>query len=406
MTPTSDRYARLEWQVNRGIALDAVQQLSPMGIFDAQVLAFFDQLSQRVLASPAARRFPDLASFAFVCRGRNLSRLRKQYEARGHHAFGRGVTVHFTPSNVPLNYAYSLYAGLLAGNVCLVRMSSRVFEQATILNKIVQDILADETFSEVGRRVGIFRYEKDDALTRDLCALCDVRVIWGSDETISTIRQAPLAARAYDITFADRFSVAVVDAARYLQIDDHAAVARDFYNDTLFFDQNACTSPRLIYWIGERDAVSSAKTRFWGAFAEVCDDRGYVNSGNLAVEKLLRQLMCAVEFEARSTTPPGALIQRVELDAIPEDLERFTAPGGFFIEVRGRDLESLGAFRSRKLQTITYVGCEGDALLAALNGGAMLGLERVVPNGRAAEFALQWDGYDLIGQMSKCVSVS
>jgi hypothetical protein len=62
--------------------------------------------------------------------------------------------------------------------------------------------------------------------------------------------------------------------------------------------------------------------------------------------------------------------------------------------------------QDRKLQTLTYVGFESSELVGDLNGGAMLGLERVVPNGRASEFSLLWDGYDLLSQMSKCVSVS
>lgn len=406
MTPTNDPYASLEWQLRHHAVLDEVCELPPLSIFDEGVIGFLDQVSQRVLASPLARQYPDLASFAFICRRRNLQRLKSQYESRGQRAFGRGVTLHFTPSNVPLNYAYSLYAGLLAGNVCLIRMSSRIFEQATALNAILDAVLEEGAFEAVRRRIGIFRYEKDDALTECLSSRCDVRVIWGSDETIATIRRAPLPARAYDVTFADRFSIAVIDAAGYLARDDAAAAARDFFNDTLFFDQNACTSPRLVYWIGEEGDIVRAQDRFWAAFETICDQRGYANTGNLAVEKLLRQCMCAVELEGESVTDPGALVQRVSLREIPENLERFTAPGGFFMEVRAPDVTGLGAVRTRKLQTITHLGCDGEALVASLEGGAMLGLERVVPSGRAAEFSLQWDGYDLIGQMSKCVSVA
>ena len=37
--------------------------------------------------------------------------------------------------------------------------------------------------------------------------------------------------------------------------------AEDFYNDTFFSDQNACTSPRIIIWTGS--SREQAKQIFW-----------------------------------------------------------------------------------------------------------------------------------------------
>ena len=38
----------------------------------------------------------------------------------------------------------------------------------------------------------------------------------------------------------------------YLTIEDKCRVAEDFYDDTFLTDQNACTSPRIVVWIGSR----------------------------------------------------------------------------------------------------------------------------------------------------------
>lgn len=42
-----------------------------------------------------------------------------------------------------------------------------------------------------------------------------MRVIWGGDATIKEIRRAALLPRATEITFADRYSLAVIDADYY-----------------------------------------------------------------------------------------------------------------------------------------------------------------------------------------------
>ena len=42
---------------------------------------------------------------------------------------GRGIVFHITPSNVPLNFAYSWLSGILSGNLNIVRVASKKSEQ-------------------------------------------------------------------------------------------------------------------------------------------------------------------------------------------------------------------------------------------------------------------------------------
>ena len=42
---------------------------------------------------------------------------------------------------------------------------------------------------------------------------------------------------------------------------------RNFYNDTYLVDQNACTSPHLILWIGKSNLI--AKKKFWNALSTI-----------------------------------------------------------------------------------------------------------------------------------------
>ena len=56
---------------------------------------------------------------------------------------------------------------------------------------------------------------RDNATTAQLSTLCDSRVIWGGDATVLEVGAQPLPPRATEIRFADRFSMALLDAAHF-----------------------------------------------------------------------------------------------------------------------------------------------------------------------------------------------
>ena len=60
---------------------------------------------------------------------------------------------------------------------------------------------------------------------------------------------------------------------------------------------------------------------------------------------------------------------------------------------------------SRRYQTLSYAGLDKDALQNLVTSGRALGIDRIVPIGRTLEFALEWDGYDLIRNLSRLVKV-
>ncbi len=383
-----------------------VEKLRPMPVFCDEAIAFLDAISKAIFARDDIRAYPDLASFGFLCRARNLKRLKKEYGSFTDYRCGKGVSLHFTPSNIPLNFAYSLFLGLVTGNVCLIRMSSKEFPQATILVDIIRNVMESDAFSIFRDRVAIFRYQHDKDVTDYLSSLCDIRIIWGSDDTISEIRTSPLPARSFDVTFADRYSMCVINAEAYLNDADPHKEATAFYNDTLFFDQNACTSPRLMYWLGDAQTVVQAQETFWAHFESAIRDRDYRTSGNLAVEKLLNQQIAAIELDGIGTGLSGdSLVRRTNIERIPEDLEPFACPGGFFLEYANPSLAPLAESITRKLQTLTYIGFDAAALFDELGLDRAIGIDRLVANGRASEFGLVWDGYDMLFQMSKKVAV-
>ena len=369
--------------------------------FSASVLDFLGALSNRLLKDPGVRAFPDVATFAFFCRRGNLTKL---MEAHGTDArrLGRGILFHIAPSNVPINFAYSLVAGLLSGNRNIVRVSSKPFAQVDV---VVQALAAlAEEHPAVSGRIALVRYDRTNAATAEFSRLCDVRIIWGGDETIEQIRRNPLSPRAFDLTFADRYSLAVIDAARLLEQMNLRNVAEGFYNDTYLFDQNACSAPHLVVWLGEAPAVTEARERFWRELTAVVTAK-YEFQPAMAVRKLAAFYTQAASMPIQRVGGPSNALWRVTMPTMAPGIEDYRCIGGYFTEYLAGSLDEIAPIVTRRYQTLAYFGVDREALENLVARHSLPGIDRIVPFGSTTEFSLTWDGYDLIQTLTRKVSL-
>jgi hypothetical protein len=56
-------------------------------------------------------------------------------------------------------------------------------------------------------------------------------------------------------------------------------------------------------------------------------------------------------------------------------------------------------------QTLTYFGIGREEFRDFLEKARPAGIDRIVPMGKSMDFALVWDGYDLIRQMSRRITI-
>ena len=254
------------------IAIDTILSHPPLEVFDKQVVRFLSQLSNRIKAHPDLRKFPDLASFGFFIRKKNLIKLEKFHKKENKWSMGIGTAFHIAPSNVPLNFAYSLVAALLCGNPSIVRISSKIFEQSELLIKLMNEELKHGKFTPF---FTILQYNRDQALNRKLSSECRIRLLWGGDQTIELFKSFNVKPNGVDITFPDRYSLSLIDAKTYNEISNTFMIAAKFYNDVYTFDQNACTSPRGIFWLGEKMEIMIAKKNFWSSLNKILKEKKY-----------------------------------------------------------------------------------------------------------------------------------
>jgi hypothetical protein len=318
---------------------------------------------------------------------------------------GRGVVFHIAPSNVPVNFAYSLLVGMLAGNANIIRVSTKFFEQVEIICNAMRSIIVQDVFAELRNRLHVVRYARNIAINERFSALSDVRIIWGGDLTIAEIRKAPLPPKSYDITFSDRYSCALISIDAILGQSDLTGLARSFYNDTYLFDQNACSAPRLVIWYGSIDRLASAKERFWGALKELLID--YEIEPIVAIDKLATLCIHSGDSSGIHLVSTGSnKLWRIEVQRLSGDIDSHRCSAGYFLEYTARDLNELAIAINRKYQTLAYFGFTAAQLKEWVLQTRPLGVDRMVPIGRTTDFDLIWDGHDLIRGLSReCVVI-
>lgn len=376
----------------------------PFKPFCGEAMAFLQNLSAQLLKDGRAKDYPDVVSFAFWCRTSALRAMKERYSGQ-QLCLGRGVVFHVAPSNVPVNFAYSLAAGLLAGNANVVRVPSRDFPQVAIICSVIRQLIEMAEHRQLRDHIILLRYEKNDAVTDFFSAYCNVRMIWGGDRTIKDIRRSPLPARSFDMTFADRYSFCVINAADYPGTSDPARIALDFYNDTYLFDQNACTSPHLVVWLGDAADVARAQEIFWNALHQVVAEKYELQSVS-AVDKLADAFRFVASTEGCSLSRmDDNLIVRIRLNVLQSGLEDARSACGLFYEYEAKRLDEIVPLVNRKVQTLAYFATAPSVFKKFVEDNRLAGIDRIVPIGRTLDFSLIWDGYDLISMLSRVVQI-
>lgn len=382
---------------------DSFKLYKPDFPFSNNAIEYLNALSKSLLKDKESRFYPDVITFAFFCRKANLLASKEKYVSSDIR-LGRGLVYHIAPSNVPINFAYSMVAGLLGGNCNIVRVSTKYFPQVELVIKHMLLLSEQEDFKNVSKRLAVVRYDRISKATSYFSSICDVRIIWGGDNTIETIRENPIPARSFDVTFADRYSIAVINADELIKETNIERVATGFYNDTYLFDQNACSAPHLIIWTGENKNIFNAKEMFYKAVQNEVDKK-YEYQTVLSVDKLTAFYRQSVFMSIVKEKSLNNSLIRVELSELVEDIDDFRCAGGYFTDYSAKSLNDILPIIKNNFQTLAYYGFEKDELTRFVIENRIMGIDRIVPIGSTTDFSLTWDGYNLIDTLSREVSI-
>ena len=375
----------------------------PFKPFSNTVLNFLETFSKELNTIKEIRYYPDLKALSFWCRKKNIIKMKNHF-MNSSNQLGLGLIFHVTPSNIPTNFVYSLFFGLLSGNSNIVKVPSKNFEQIKIICKILKKILnKDSSFLE--KKITIIKYNNNDKITKKFSMLCDARLIWGSDKTINDIKSFKTHEKNLDLVFGDRYSFCIIDQSKVSQLTDFELknLAQKFYNDTFLVDQNACSSPHLIIWTGKKN--KNSKERFWNSVYNIAKLK-YNLTDSAPLEKyndLCKHIINIKNIINVKTY--DNLIYIIRLNKLTNNNHNFRGKWGLFFEYELKNLNNIKKFVNIKYQTLTYFGVDKNKLKNFVIKNNLKGIDRIVPIGQSLNISLLWDGFNIPTILSREIEI-
>lgn len=388
----------IEWIIG-----DENIKIFPLKPYSDIVIDFLDELSAMLRKKVIRGKYNDIGTLAFWCRRGNLLKL-KENAGNLNKRLGRGLVFHITPSNVPINFAFSYFFGLLSGNSNVVRVPSKRFEQIDIICDAVKAVLENDRYKIIKETTAFVRYGHDKEITDDFSMMADARIIWGGDASISEIRKSPMKSKGTEIVFADRFSLGIINSDEFdkLSEEDSDQFALRFYNDTYLMDQNACSTPHLILWVGAKK--ETAKVKLWSSVHKAA---GQYNLEPIkAMDKYTALCLSGCRNNIKKADREDNLLYVVELNELPEEIDKLRGCYGMFYQYDLENINSLAPYIDSKVQTLLYYGMDKNKLLSFVLDNHLQGIDRIVPFGKALDIGVYWDGYDIVSQLSRIVCVN
>ncbi len=402
----------IKYLVGSEEVIKASSDTPALPMFSDKAVNFLAELSKELLAIPGIRSHLDVMSYAYWIRKASLEQTRKEFVRDDVIKIGRGVAYHIAPSNVPVNFAVSMTSSLLAGNISIIRVSNKEFEEVDIICSAMNRVMDRAEFSDMKNYICIVRYEHSDEITAYLSSICDIRIIWGGNRTIEQIRRYPIPPRAIEMCFADRHSIAVIDTVEYLKSAEDpekgeeftADIAKKFYTDTYYSDQNACSSPRIVIWLNKSADVDKAKELFWKALNKEVSEK-YELQPIQAVDKLSMVTELSMKKTGIHLTRENNKFFIVDVDELSSDVMDYKMSGGYFFQYKADSLDEIVPIMGKMCQTVAVFGIDKRSVVDFVLKKGVRGVDRVVDVGDTMGLEFTWDGFRMIEAMSRVVYI-
>ena len=377
--------------------------------FSNILISFVSDVSKAILKDPFFNEHPELMALAFWMRKSHIKQLHKYFVEQSENKvlLGRGIVFHMAPSNVDTIFVYSWFISLLVGNSNILRISDKENIQTSLLIGIINSVLELELYNILKNRVAIIRYGHEDDITLKLSQMADVRVIWGGDRTVEHIRTIPIKPTATELSFADKFSFAVINSKEIMEEKNLQDLIEKFYNDSFWFGQMACSSVRMVVWVGTKELNLEAQQLFWDKLNQyVLNQQPEEIAPADIVNKLVAECSMAIENHVTiSKNENNPFINRVKINNIKEVNENLHCGTGLFYELEIDKFKDLLSSLTKKHQTLAYYGFSKEELKNIIYSSMPNGIDRIVPIGQSLDFSYIWDGYDLFRSFCREVEV-
>lgn len=375
--------------------------------FADEITSFLHDLSKAILKDAKSRNFPDLITFGYWIRKSNLKKIASHYDDIDLR-IGHGLAFHVSPNNVPMNFAFSFAFSLLSGNSNIVRLPSREFDQVNLFLNIYKEV--SKNYETIKKTNSFIKYDSSEIkLTEYLSLNADARIFWGGDIATKKLKSFDSKEGCIDIIFSDKRSGSVIHADKALELDEKKLnqLCKAIYNDIFLMDQNACSSPKIFFWLSKKaDSQEKAKKLIWPKVSKIAKNNYEINPSQV-MDKLNNAFKNVANFQSSGSVlnyENFLNIHTISNESYDEDI--WLENSGYIFEININSLVQISPFINSKFQTLTYFGFSKDQLKDFIFNTKPSGIDRLVPIGTALEIGQIWDGYDLIRSLSRIIQIS
>jgi hypothetical protein len=387
------------------LARIAAARLAVVAPFSQQRVDLVARVSDKLLGRGSIATSSFIKHFAFWIRRGALRQLAAGFEKRLPQATlarPRGVVFHLPPQNVETVFLYSWILSYLVGNANITRAPT---EFGGAVRSVCEMFL--EQLEAAGDDSQFFvQYSSTSPLNAILSAESDARIVWGGDAKVGVFAPMPLRNGGKAIWFGDRSSFSVMKGEAIGKLDDGArlALAQRLYNDIFIFDQMACSSPHVLFIVGESDRDRPAVA----ALMEAVSRLALAADQTAGTGHFMRKMVVA--FQAAAGGGASAIEWRnpalTTVLSSPDRRHEERVGGGFlWVDF----IDSLAAIRTmarERDQTVTHFGFSAEEVAELADAVALSGVSRLAPVGAALDFDSIWDGYDIPFELTRLVRVN
>jgi len=379
---------------NKVAIWDSSVKLAP---FDQTVINSLSQLG--VFLMKNGRTEPSIVAAGYWLRKTHLLTLQQEYIESCNTA--KGVAFHIAPGNVDTLFFYSLVVSVLSGNQTILRISNKLTSQSLFLIELLTRFFNEDNKHDVlYSLIHLIQYnhgsEQGLEITQKLSLFADTRVIWGGNKTVDDISQIRQKRGANNITFPDRYSVAVIQLESDCEIDNAVNL---FLTDIKPFNQQACSSPKVIYWLNTEQKLQD---KFWLLFRVKAAEQLVLLPSDLVSQLVYLQrlpLLNNTNQNNELSIEKHNALQLVNVSFITE--EAIKAHCGLWVLLSQQVEKLTEIVLFSHCQTVTTTGIESSKIKHWQQSTQLeKAPKRIVPAGQALTFSHIWDGIDLIDNLT------
>ena len=348
-------------------------------------IIILDRISEKVFSLSKSEKNPEYLALAIYIKNLNKSYvewMNNQYIKKSPH----GQVLIISASNITFLPLYLWSISFISGNQSYVRFSRRINKEE--INKVLRFI--DDVIPKT-EQYDLFYWPNanDEIVTEKISGTCNIRLIWGMDNTIQKIRKLYACNAILDVAFKTRRSAALIQSKVFLEdtLQKQRSIAKEFYNDSLFMSFNACSSPHTTFLIGSNDEnnmvfelliehIESIVSR------EDLEKNGIITSFNA----LISQASC---LESETEIQASRMLKGRYIKRNPTQYSE-TSATPYFIDINC--IGDLVFSEYGQFQTISHYGLSGQCLEKVQTQNRACLPDRFVRIGNAQMFDTIWDG--------------